>query len=104
MLCTFRYVKGGRLTIDKNTAPAGDPTSFSFSLTGGPSALNQTTSLGHADPPYVTGWLKPGAGYRITETFVAGWDLTLLACVSSTGTSVFSITGSDPAPGLLRAG
>jgi uncharacterized protein YbdZ (MbtH family) len=78
--CTFTNTKLGRIIIDKVTDPAGDPQSFGFSLTGGPSGLNQSFSLTDAAAPYDSGAILPGSGYKAAETVPAGWDLTSATC------------------------
>jgi len=80
--CTFTNTKQGVIKVDKVTDPSGDTTSFPFTLTGGPSALNQSFSLNDTDPAYSSGSVKPGSGYDATETtpLPIGWDLTSAAC------------------------
>lgn len=96
VLCTFRYIKASRLFVDKVSNPAGASDHFAFSLTGGPSGTSQSFSLAHADAPHSSGWLQPGAGYRISETPSPDWDLTMLHCTSATGTSNIAVVGSNP--------
>jgi hypothetical protein len=78
--CTFTNTQQARIVIDKVTEPAGFGTAFHFSLTGGPSALDQTFSLTDATQPYDTGPIVPGAGYSVAETVSTGWDLTSATC------------------------
>lgn len=66
----------GTIIIDKVTDPPGDPQSFSFTLTGGPSNLNQSFSLTDAETPHNSGPVEPGSGYNASETVPAGWDLS----------------------------
>ncbi len=77
--CTFTNAKLGKIIVDKITAPANDPQSFSFSLTGGPDSVNQSFGLTHAATPHDSGLVKPGS-YSVSETVPAGWSLTSTVC------------------------
>jgi hypothetical protein len=92
--CTFINTKRGRIFVDKATLPAGVSQRFSFALTGGPSALEQSFSLTDASPPHDSGDVLPGASYSAAETVPAGWDLTSATC--SDGSPVDNI---DLSPG-----
>jgi len=70
----------GKIIIDKVTAPSGDPASFDFTLTGGPSSLNQSFSLTDVATPHDSGNVRAGSGYSAAETVPAGWDLTSATC------------------------
>src|SRR6266545_3565920 len=70
----------GEIKIDKVTDPSGDPQSFDFTLTGGPSNLNQSFSLTDAATPHSSGQVQAGSGYSAAETVPAGWDLTSATC------------------------
>jgi uncharacterized repeat protein (TIGR02543 family) len=76
------YIFGnlGSIIVDKVTNPGGDPASFAFTLTGGPSNLNQSFNLTDAAPPYNSGAVLPGSGYKVTETVPSGWSLTGATC------------------------
>ncbi|MGH2526847.1 MAG: prealbumin-like fold domain-containing protein, partial [Actinomycetota bacterium] len=88
--CTYTNTLRGSIVVDKVTAPAGDPQSFPFTLTGGPDAINQGFSLTDAAAPHNSGLVKPGT-YAVAETSVpAGWDLTSATC--SDGSSPGSIS------------
>jgi Prealbumin-like fold domain len=78
--CTFTNTKRGHIVVDKVTDPSGDATSFAFTLTGGPSSLNQSFSLADATTPHDSGAILPGSGYAAAETTPAGWDLTSATC------------------------
>jgi uncharacterized protein (DUF2345 family) len=78
--CTFTNTKQGHIVVDKVTNPGGDPASFAFTLSGGPSNLNQSFNLTDAAPPYNSGAVLPGSGYKVTETVPSGWSLTSAAC------------------------
>ncbi len=84
----------GHIIVDKTTNPSGDPTSFAFTLTGGPSAINQSFSLTDAAAPYDSGGIQPGSGYNVAETVPGGWSLTSATC--SDGSAVGNI---DLSPG-----
>jgi len=70
----------GKIIIDKVTVPSGDPASFDFTLTGGPSSLNQSFSLTDAATPHDSGFVQAGSGYNAAETVPTGWDLTSATC------------------------
>jgi hypothetical protein len=78
--CTFTNTQRGHIVVDKVTNPSGDAQNFDFTLTGGPSALNQSFSLTDAAPPHHSGPIKPGSGYSVTETVLSGWVLTGATC------------------------
>jgi hypothetical protein len=89
--CTFVNSKRGKIVVDKVTNPSGDPTSFAFTLTGGPSAVNEAFALTDAAAPRTSGWLKSNAGandpaYVVAETAQAGWQ-TSATCSSSASPS-----------------
>lgn len=92
--CTYTNRQRGRILIDKVTDPAGDPQSFDFTLSGGPSALAQSFSLTDASAPHDSGEVLAGAGYSASETLVAGWDLASATC--NDGSPVSNI---DVSPG-----
>jgi Prealbumin-like fold domain/Domain of unknown function (DUF5979) len=87
--CTFTNTKRGRILVDKVTDPSGDSTSFPFTLTGGPSTLNQSFGLTDAAAAHDSGAILPGSGYAAAETPQAGWDLTSSTC--SDGSPVTNI-------------
>ena len=70
----------GTIIIDKVTNPSGDPQTFDFTLTGGPSGLNQSFSLTDEGVPHNSGPLPPGSGYSVTETPLTGWDPAIASC------------------------
>jgi len=77
--CTFTNTKRGTIIVDKVTLPAGDAQLFTFnpSWTG-------NFQLADATAPHDSGALAPG-DYSVSETTLAGWDLTDTSCVSSIG-------------------
>jgi Prealbumin-like fold domain len=78
----------GTIVIDKVTDPAGSDASFDFTLTGGPSALNEAFSLTDTATPFSVSGLQPGTGYSAAEVGIpAGWQLDDATCDD----------GSDPA-------
>jgi hypothetical protein len=88
--CTFtNTLQRGNIVIDKVTDPSGDPQSFAFTLTGGPSNLNQSFNLTDQATPHNSGAVLPGSGYNAAETVPAGWDLTNTSC--SDGSPVTNI-------------
>ncbi len=78
--CTFTNGQRGHIIVDKVTNPSGDPQSFNFTLTGGPSTLNQSFSLTDAAAPYDSDLILPGSGYSVAETVPGGWVLTGATC------------------------
>jgi hypothetical protein len=71
----------GTIIIKKVTVPSPDPTatSFPFTLTGGPSALNKSFSLVDGGSNTTTD-VKAGNGYVAAETVPANWVLTSATC------------------------
>ncbi len=58
----------GQIIVDKVTYPAGDPTFFNFTITGGPApAVNVPFSLADASAPYKSSKLFAGI-YSVAET------------------------------------
>ena len=87
--CTYTNTQRGRIIIDKVTVPSGDSQSFAFTLTGGPSSLNQSFNLTDAATPHDSGTVLPGSGYSAEETVPAGWKLQSATC--SDGSPVTNI-------------
>jgi len=71
----------GQIIIRKVTDPSPDPTttSFDFTLTGGPSSLNQSFSL-HDGEQHSSGQVFAGSGYSAAETVPTGWQLVSATC------------------------
>jgi hypothetical protein len=62
------------------TYPSGDPQLFNFTLTGGPSSLDERFQLADLTTPFEVEVL-PGSGYAAAEVSVpVGWDLTDYYC------------------------
>ena len=78
--CTFINQALGEIIIDKVTDPAGDEQLFDFTLTGGPSALNQAFQLADATTPHNSGPVISGSGYSAAESVPVGWDLDSATC------------------------
>lgn len=79
--CVFTNVNAGRVVVDKVTLPAGDPTEFSFELSGGPGNLTEPFTLSDTAGVYTSPALAPGA-YSLSEAAVPGWDLVGASCDS----------------------
>ncbi|MDH3784840.1 MAG: hypothetical protein OEV00_05865, partial [Acidobacteriota bacterium] len=80
VLCTFVNTRRGRILIDQVTVPSADPQSFSFSLAGGPTSLNQSFALNDAAALHDSGLVRSGS-YVATQTDPgAEWDLTSASC------------------------
>jgi hypothetical protein len=71
--CTVTNTKRGEIVVDVATDPAGDPQPFAFTLTAGPSALDQAFSLTDQSAAHASGFLLPGTGYAAVETLPPGW-------------------------------
>ena len=71
----------GTIIIKKVTQPSPDPTdtSFAFTLTGGPSALNNSFSLKNGGSN-TTSNVQAGSGYVAAETVPANWELVSATC------------------------
>ncbi len=71
----------GEIIIRKVTDPSPDPTdtSFAFTLTGGPSSLNQPFSLKDGEQ-HSSGQVVAGSGYSAAETVPTGWTLVSATC------------------------
>jgi hypothetical protein len=96
--CTFtNTLQRGNIVIDKVTDPSGDPQSFEFSLTGGPtgSTINQNFSLTDAADPHNSGAIKPGNNYVAAETVPPGWELDDADCDDTNST----VENIDVSPG-----
>ena len=83
VVCTYTNVRKASITIEKVTAPTSDPQDFAFTTTGtGLSAFTLDTDGSDGTYSNTTTFnnLTPGSGYVVTETGVAGWDLTNIVC------------------------
>src|SRR5262249_47760885 len=79
--CTFNYVKRGKVRVDVVTTPSGDPQSFNFTVTGGPSpSLNASFSLTDASAPYDSGAVRPGTYAAGPSSVPSDWDLSSATC------------------------
>jgi plastocyanin len=92
--CTFTNTQRGRIFVDKVTDPSDHPQSFAFTLSGGPSALNQSFGLTDDAAPYDSSLVPAGSGYSVTETVPSGWDL-----ISATCTDDSPVDNIDISPG-----
>ena len=87
--CTFTHAKRGTILVDVVTTPAADPQLFGFTLTGGPSAINQSFSLRDTTAPYSSGLVRQGTYAATAGATPAGFDLVSSSC--SDGSAVGSI-------------
>jgi hypothetical protein len=71
----------GNIVIKKVTQPSPDPTNtaFAFTLTDGPSNLNQSFSLKNGES-HDSGPVFAGSGYAAAETVPANWELVSATC------------------------
>jgi hypothetical protein len=83
--CVFTDSRLASISVDKVTVPSGDPTSFSFTASGGLSPAS--FSLTDAAPPQVLDLVPPGQSYTILESLPAGWSLATSGggCAPTTG-------------------
>ena len=92
MTCTFKNTKHASLTVVKETDPATDPQDFDFDLTGTGigTDLDLDTDPASATPSQQTFSLNASqlGAKTVTETAVAGWDLTGLTCAGDDDSSV----------------
>ncbi len=72
--CVFTNEKDGRIIVEKQTIPNGDPRKFTFSATW----AEGTFQLGDGEQ-HDSGLLEPGQ-YSVGEDVPLGWDLTGLDC------------------------
>jgi hypothetical protein len=72
----------GRIVIEKVTDPDPDPTdtSFAFTLTDGPSQLNESFSLKNGGSFDTGADILAGSGYVAAETVPTGWELVSATC------------------------
>ena len=105
--CVFTNTQRGRILVDKVTDPAGEATSFNFTLTG--NGLNQPFSLTDGSAVYGSGnYLMPGV-YTLTEATPAGWNLTGQSCNGGSpagmaldpGETITCVFTNTAQPGLL---
>jgi hypothetical protein len=93
--CTITNTKRAQIFVDKVTNPANAPTSFNFSLTGGPDSLNRTFPLTDTTPPY-NEFIRPGSTpYALTETLVSGWNLAAPTCTGGKSVASFTVTPGE---------
>jgi Prealbumin-like fold domain len=86
----------GSITIVKVTDPSPDAsnTSFPFTLTGGPSALNESFSLLNGGS-HTSDGLLPGSGYNAAEQTPAGWDLDSAVCDDGSPPDNISLSNNE---------
>src|SRR5262249_40695529 len=78
--CLFTHTRRGTIVVDDVTIPGADPQIFSFALTGGPDAVNQSFGLADATAPHGSGSVRPGT-YAIAQSSAgAAWDLSSATC------------------------
>ena len=97
--CSITNTKLASISIDKNTVPSGDPTSFGFTTRGlSPAAFELTD----ASAPQTFTDLIPDTTYTIAETPVAGWSLDVKGsgCTFNAVANTVSVT---PKPGQAVA-
>ncbi len=91
--CTFTNTKDGRLIVEEQTLPNGDPASFDFTTTAtGAGAFSLT------DGGTVTRDLQPGT-YTATQAVKAGWALSDLDCDDADSTTAGRVATFRVGPG-----
>jgi hypothetical protein len=80
----------GQIIVDKITAPSGDPTSFNFTLTGGPASINVPFSLTDAAAPFASAPLAAGT-YNVAESVPDGWTLASVTCSDGSPANAISL-------------
>src|SRR5262249_53249917 len=74
--CVFPATRRRPITADVPSTPRCRPQVFSFTLTGGPDAINQGFGLADATAPHGSGAVRPGT-YAIAQSSAgAMWDLS----------------------------
>jgi uncharacterized repeat protein (TIGR01451 family) len=81
-IVTYTNTKRGSIIVDEVTSPSGDPQKFDFTPNYGP-AFN----LSDTSDPNNSGLVVPGS-YSITQTALAGWDLTDISVTGIASTPV----------------
>src|SRR5262245_33057318 len=76
----------GRIIIQKQTDPDGDPTVFSFTGTGGGQTLQFSLSDGQQQEAKV-----PAGTYAVVESPTDGWTLTSATCSDGSPTSAIEL-------------
>jgi hypothetical protein len=86
----------GTIVVKKVTDPSPDPTntSFSFTLTGGPSNLNKSFSLKNGETN-TTSNLLVGSGYAAAETVPANWELVSATCDDGSPVTNISVSPNE---------
>src|SRR5262249_7100735 len=78
------------------TTPSGDPQSFAFTLTGGPSpSLNASFSLTDASAPYDSGSVRPGTYAAGPSSVPSDWDLGSATCDDGSAPSAVSVSPGE---------
>ena len=101
----FGFYRTGIIRVDKVTDPAGAGHIFSYTLTGGPRAVNIPFTQTDAGAPWSSGPIAAGAAYSIEEQQDTGWTLTSVVCNNAAGQPI-SVTwtpGTGIASGITLA-
>jgi len=93
--CTFTNTARGRIRIFQSVAPAGDPQSFDFLLTGGPDAVADAFALQGGAPPHDSGSVRAGT-YAIAQTDPGlAWDLQSATCDDGSPVGAVSVSPGE---------
>lgn len=86
----------GTIVVKKVTQPSPDPTdtSFGFTLTGGPSALNKSFSLKNGGSNTTLN-VFVGSGYAAAETVPANWQLVSATCDDASPVTNISVSPNE---------
>jgi hypothetical protein len=89
LLATMAAEAGATVRVETHTDPAGDPTLFSYSLTGPTISEPRTAQVGDGD---YRGWGVPPGVYTMQASPPAGWRVAAILCTDQAqNTAAFQI-------------
>ncbi len=96
--CTFQNSQGGKLIVDKQTQPVGDPTVFDFDLDEAQLEFSVQSppiafSLSDQDPPFEV-FLLPGV-YDVAEAVPMDWMLESADCTQGSADNIDLSAGEE---------
>ena len=88
-------LSSGQIIFDKVTMPIGDPTSFNFTLDGGPATFNRVAfSLSDTATPKVV-VVDAGSGYNASEVVPTGWRQSSATCSDGSTVNNIIVSGGE---------